>query len=489
MMIKKNKKIKIIFFLILIIIIIISLLILAGYEKYKDNKKINGMQIEKILNENNINTVITSGAIFKINLENKTIEAYQKIGEKRLMAIIKIYESWPKLIIDYKKNNFNYILYGEGENTSKIIISGDSVISFENIKKIKIKTYFNPIYKKLNKQNNGLLLLDDYGGIIIAPHQLDSEEVLSEIKNDLWKIESVEPLSTFFAICPARKFDWPSSFQLVLHYSSHVERYPTNEQIIEYSKYAKILELHSWVWKNRYSENANKDWENEWNKEPLWADRSYIHENYKWIPDDDLEFRRVINIAHQNGMKVVPYLPLLKGDVDRHMAEIKRLKNEYQIDGLYVDGLYIKDIKKAYEFAKYLRNLFGNDGWLTLHDTHPGGYFIPFIQSYMNLIITSEHQSFDRWLSTSYNISNTTSSIWPEIPLKTNDARNFLKELVNKSLLYNNRLIFMTGLDGQWRNWRLYFTQKEFEFIKEYYLKEIKELKRLGFNKFVSQKK
>lgn len=149
-----------------------------------------------------------------------------------------------------------------------------------------------------------------------------------------------------------------------------------------------------------------------------------------------------------------------------------------------IDGFYLKNPELAYRAARILRNLFGEDGWLTLHDSH-GNYFIPFIHTYMDYIITGEHDSFDRWRSTSYKISNTVTSLWPEISLKIKDGRQFLKKLVDDSLLYNNRVIFMVGEQGQWRDWRLYFTQSELKFMQEYYLSNLENMKNVGYDNFI----
>lgn len=42
---------------------------------------------------------------------------------------------------------------------------------------------------------------------------------------------------------------------------------------------------------------------------------------------------------------------------------------------------------------------------------------------------------------------------------------------------YNNRLLLMIGKDGQWRDWRLYFTLDEMEFVKKYYLGALEKIK------------
>ncbi len=459
-------------------------------------RRVKEMGIESLYVNDQISVLTTPGGRFHVDLASGTIEIKQRIGKDRLLARVILTEDWFKALTAPNQDGFDCIWGGASPKDPKMIISGDSVIRFFNIEKLEVLLCFPPIHQAFNVSitnynNGGLLVLDDNGGLAIIPPTYCSNKIWPKtFKGNVWKLTAEESLPfLFIGILPPRSFDWDRSFMPVIHYSSHVQRYPTDEQIIAYSKYAKVLEMHSWVWQNRYDENAEKAWGDTGEKYPLWADNSYQAQYYKWIPDNEVEFRRVINTAHRYDMKIVPYVNLLDGDIGIQMAEMKRLKDTYNIDGLYIDGLYPRDIELAYHAAQDLRNLFGEDGWLTLHNTHPSGYWAPFINTYMDLIITSEHSSFNRWTSTSYKISNAIASVWPEIPLDVKDGRKFLKKVVDDSLFWNNRVILMTGEQGQWRDWRLYFTPEEMEFMKEYYIGLIGRMKKIGYEKFISEPK
>lgn len=450
--------------------------------------KIKGMGIENLYTEAKVSTLTTTGGLFRIDLGKGTIEIEQRIEEKRLLAKVIFADSQLKELSTPICMGFDCIWEGNFPESPKIIISGDSVIRFYNIKELEIVLYFTPVHQKFNVSitqynNGGLLALDENGGLAIAPPSYASNEIWPKrFKNNVWKLTAEKPLPLLFiGVLPPRPFDWDRSFWPVIHYSSHIQRYPTDEQIAAYSKYAKVLEMHSWVWQNRYDENAGDE---KGNKFPVYADYSFWPQDGKWIPNNEVEFKRVINIAHAYGMKVLPYVSSeYEKDVDpkTFVAEIKRLKDTYDIDGVYLDGLFSQRPELGYMAARTLRELFGEDGWITLHDTHGSGYWIPFINTYMDLIITSEHNSFERWTSTSYKISNAIASLWPEIPLGVKDGREFLKKLVDDSLLYNNRVLLMTGDQGQWRDWRLYFTPDEMKFMEEYYLGALEKIKRVDF--------
>lgn len=376
------------------------------------------------------------------------------------------------------------------------------MVRFFNIEKVSVELQFSPLHHKLSDSNGGLLALDDDGGLaIIPPGSSSNEDYAKTFGNNVWRLLAGDPLPLLFiGVCPPREFDWDSSFSHIVHYSSHIERYPTDEQIIAYSQYAKVLEMHSWVWENRYDKEARDE---KGEKIPLWRDYSSRPQDFRWVPDDETELKRVIATAHAHGMKIIPYVNFSWKDSSvsvlesstpmnevfkTQMAELQRLKDTYNFDGLYLDGLFSWDLqnpKLNYEAVRSLRELFGGDGWLTYHNTRPDGYFFPFINAYMDLIITSEHRSFDRWKSTSYRISNAIASVWPEIPMDIKEGREFLRELVDNSLLYNNRVVLMTGKEGQWRSWRLYFSENEMNFMQQYYFNELQTIQRVGYKKFI----
>ena len=451
----------------------------------RENVKINGMSIESIHVRDKTSVLTTTGGVFHVDLENGTIEIKQRIGKERILAKVMLDKDWLKTLSSPVVDGFDCIWEGLSTKGSRMVIAGDSTIRFYNIEKLQVKLQFSPMYHKLSSSCGGLLTLDNDGGLVIAPPKLSSRRNWPKrFKKNSWELSAKEPLSLLFiGLCPPRHFDWDASFRKNVHYSSHTQRYPTDEQIIEYSKYATVLEMHSWIWQNRYDENTR---DTEGNKYSLWYDFSFMAQNYKWIPDNEAELKRVVKTAHACKMKVVPYVNSLSEEfkytatadvLEIRMAELKRLKETYDFDGFYLDGLYPLDPELSYTVARALRQLVGENGWLTLHDTRPRGYYFPFVNTYMDFIITSEHSSFDRWNSTSYNISNAVASVWPEISMDVEDGREFLKELIDNSLKHNNRVVLMDGKDGQWRMWRLYFTKEEMKFVQEYYFRALGKMK------------
>lgn len=473
--------------------VIIAILAVLGIgwgqvECNAESNAIKGMRIEGVDTVNNCIHLSTTGARFEIKKDIGKIVIYQRIGKKRKLAEVSLSDEFISVLKkEHHNEGFEY-MWRDKDKISRIVISGDSVVRFYNVKKLKIKLFFTPIHHKINSLNHGLIALDNEGGIaIMPPDNISSDDYGITIEDRVWLLDSNSKISVLFlGICPPREFDWERSKWPVVHYSSHIERYPSNEQIKEYSKFAKVLEMHQWVWKNRYvnKKDCLKEAYNNCNgnSTPLWNDGASWPVNNRWIADDEKELKRVVATAHAHGMLVAVYFNGLKMDGSSILPEASRLKRKYNIDGIYLDGLLNKSNQgplDAYLTARELRELFGDDGWINFHNTH-NGYFSPFIQTYMDFVTTGEHNKFDRYTSTTFNISNAIGGYWPEIPFfwlndskNIKDARSYLKDLVDISLKYHNRLLFLTGEQGQWRFWRLYFTTSEMQFMKDYYLNRI----------------
>ncbi len=423
----------------------------------------------------------TTGARFIVDKTDGSIMIEQQLGVNRMLAIVRLEKrANNNTLADPIFNGFECswnILHDEGQ---AVIISGDSTVRVLNTTNLSVQYKFQPVYTNVYTRNNGVLWLDDEGGICVVPPLTENSWPV-HLDEQGWRLSAEKRVpEVFVGVCPPREFDWQRSFENVVHYSSHVQRYPSDEQIEEFSRWASVLQLHSWIWKDRYDETKPDDTGRQ--PPPLWWDYSWLAPDYRWIADNDDELQRVVATAHRHGMKVIPYVNFYllhttgerKNNYHLQLAELRKIYEKYGFDGFYLDGLYVFEPEPSYTIMRTIRQMVGDEGWLTLHNT---GTSFPFIDAYADLIITSEHASFDRWASTSYKISNATASLWPELPIELEDGRDVLRKLVDESLEYNNRVIFMVGKQGQWRLWRLYHTENEVEFMKQYYLAKTKEFK------------
>ena len=443
---------------------------------------VRGMRLDSVTCIGGVAKIVTTGAEIRIDPATRMIFIDQRIGAERRLATLEVSDPdwWARVGDVEKPSRTTFDITWGSERNPVLVVSGDSVIRLFGARCAAVAFAFEPAYTYVYKANSGILALDGQGGLAVVPPKIGAAPWRTKVANRVWRIDSEEPIPVLFVgICPPREFDWARAKLGVVHYSSHVVRYPSDGQIAGYSKFSKVLEMHSWVWRRR-ADPAGVDDEGR-RPPPPWWDLSWRAPEGRWIPENEAELKRTVETAHRFKMKVLPYvncdtteISLALQKPEHCITELRRLKELYGFDGFYLDGLYLNDPESSYMLIRAIRDLVGEEGWITYHDTQTG---FPFLDAYADLIITGEHSNFDRWASTSYNISNAAASMWPEILLDIADGRPFLKILVDQSLSHNNRVIFMTGEAGQWRGWRLYFTDEEMDFMKEYYIGKIEKLK------------
>ena len=457
-------------------------------------RTIKGMQVESYRSDDIAATLVTTGASFRYAFSSREMTVRQRIGQSRTLAVLRLSEPFGKLLEQGpSRTGFDYV-WGDPEGSNPaMVISGDSVLRLYNVTRVDVSLRFSPQHYKENPPNKGFVALDEAGGISVLPPASATlaDYPVTADGND-WVLNSASPLHVLFiAVSPPREFDWERSRIPIVHFSSHVNRYPTDEEIREFATYAGILEMHQWVWEGRYVNVHDCLLYNYSNcvgdDTPLWYDYASTPQNDMWLPENETEFVRAIRTAHAANMIAVPYFNGLRlSSGDAILKEARRLKDAYSIDGIYLDGLLNQSAnwpEDAYLTARGLRTIFGDRGWINFHNTHDG-YFAPFIQAYMDFITTSEHSAFSRWTTTTYGISNAIGGYWPEVPAffadntrNVADARPMLEGLVDQSLQYNNRLLILAGHQGQWRYWRLYFTPDELAFMRSYYLPRLETIR------------
>lgn len=216
--------------------------------------EIMGMRLVSLSAGNGVEVLETAGGIFRVNRQKDVIEIEQKIGERRQLAQIKFSNGGLEKTAGPVCGDFECVWRSGDDTGFRITIAGDSVIKLENIKRAAVKIGFRAkhIGYDINiteKNTAGVLALDEDGGIaIIPPGYASREKWSSTFESNEWKLDAQEALPVLFVgVLPPREFDWERSFWPVVHYSSHIERYPSDEQIAAWSEYAKVLEMHSWI--------------------------------------------------------------------------------------------------------------------------------------------------------------------------------------------------------------------------------------------------
>jgi len=130
------------------------------------------------------------------------------------------------------------------------------------------------------------------------------------------------------------------------------------------------------------------------------------------------EFLRVLETAHSLGMKLVVYLSPLYSNAPDLLGEMRRVLDEYRVDGFYFDGWagVRQDFRRHYRFIRQARSLLG-DRILYFHSsTEPFGtsrVYLPFVYAYADFVLSGEAGRFDltpeevlRYNVSQYQISN-----------------------------------------------------------------------------------
>lgn len=428
-------------------------------------------------------TVRTTGAVIRADLGARRVSVEQRVGVERVVATIELDEDVGAVMARPPRRTALELTWdGQAPGEPTVIVAGDSTIRLQGVRTLAVGLAFVPLHAHVRKENGGLLAFDDDGGIaIIPPVAAPASGQPPGLAGSRWTLAAQTPLAELvIAVCPPRPFDPARADHGVVHYASHIRRYPSDADIVAMSRYARVLELHSWVWKDRWAPAAGYpetygNWEA--GMRPPWDDLSYAPLDGRFVPDDEAEFLRVVRTAHALGMKVAPYLGGALMRPEDVAPEALRLRDAYGVDGVYLDGMPgapLQEAAVALTIARDLRAVFGNEGWLNFHDTH-SGYFHPFVQAYMDFVTTSEHLAFDRWNSTTRGMSNAVGGLWPEVPYffpdpaqNQEDAIPLIRSIVDEGSPYGNRLLLLQGEAGQWRFWRLYFTPAELEFALAY---------------------
>ena len=428
-------------------------------------------------------TVRTTGAVIRADLQARRITVGQRIGAERPVATIEIGEDVAAVLSRAARTTaFELTWGGQSPGEPTVIVAGDSTIRLREIRTLGVTLDFAPLHVHVRPENGGLLAFDGTGGVVVIPPvAAPPSGQPPQLVGSRWTLAADAPLAELvIAACPPRPFDAVRADQRVVHYSSHVRRYPSDAEIAAMARYARVLELHSWVWKDRWVPGPGypETYRNgEPGMRPPWDDLSYQPMDGRFVPEDEAELLRVVRTAHALGMKVAPYLGGALTRAEDVAPEARRIRDAYGVDGVYLDGMPgapLEEAAVALSIARELRAAFGNEGWLNFHNTH-SGYFHPFVQAYMDFVTTSEHLAFDRWTSTTQGMSNAIGGLWPEVPyfftdpaLNQEDAIPLIRSIVDEGRPYGNRLLLLQGEGGQWRFWRLYFTPAELEFALGY---------------------
>ncbi len=341
-------------------------------------------------------TVTTNGAEYIFNKTNDTVTAYQRIGKERKLTTLQLSKSLANLTV--KSQSSTEVILTTGESGVSFGIQMDGLMLISTHGTALTATCTGELAAPWSRLLNGhLMVRDDYGGFTVNPAipvgtgRTARYEVLDEIdfarpRGDTnfmsqtpagwriaWTVDSGEMLGV--SVFPCREFDWEASFD---------------------ATYANLDSTTNPAWlKQITGANHMVLWD--------YTERGWGMGNCgTYTPIDEEKYTSKIAAVKDADAVPLPYMSFYfwyNRDVEEYIAEVKRHRDTYGIEGVYTDGLPDKEWLEAYAAMRKLRELFP-DGTIIVHTTGQsanGGpplatpeISIPAIDAYATLTLRGE---------------------------------------------------------------------------------------------------
>ena len=367
------------------------------------NEIMMGMKIESMVTNQLSTTIITTGA--KFIFAGDTLACFQRIPQERKILEVK---SGGSVFNVERADDFTCVAASE---TMTMKIQGDSIVIMNPRAEVKVgfAGLFKPSY--VQEKDGRRIFIDEQGGFGIYP-VASKKSTNPDLQKNSWQIDYTLDKSDelWLSIFPPRPVNKRRLAEAIAHESISTDPYPSNEIIRSDAKYCKVFTMHAYFWKDVPEEIKPKTGK--------YAGRPCPWLTPKHVPADMKEFQRVQDEVRKQGMKLVVYLAPYYSTAPDILGEMKRVLDEYKVDGLYFDGVSM-DFRKSYRIVRAAREILGDDRILYIHcSTDPldsGRIYCPFIDTYADYILRGEGEGhwhglalhdFLRWTISARNISN-----------------------------------------------------------------------------------
>lgn len=362
-----------------------------------------GMKLEQVSKKEGTVVVQATGSKMVLD-EDGTLTCWQRFPEERKLLEVKFSVPLGALAIG-QKDDFACTVAGR---TASLTFQADSVVLLQVQQdcQASFTGFFKPAYHA-EQQWLLCLFIDPKGGFGLYP--LSDGRMRSTPPNldrNPWTItyDLRKGHEFWLSIFPPRPLNqerafWPVAIEQWNRYP--VVPFPTNQEIDTVAKHCKIYVDGNWY---KIREDT-KQYPNMWVVS-------------KYVPLDDKEFKRVRDRVKKDGMKFVIYATpyYFKGTADDCLKEMRRIVQEYGVDGFYVDGISMNFVE-SYRLIRAMRQIVGNDGILYVHCSadplRSPKLYCPFIDTYADYILRGEAgtggldlETFLRWVVSGYHISN-----------------------------------------------------------------------------------
>ena len=358
-----------------------------------------GMRVEDVAQTDDLITIVTTGARLQFSADGARLSARQRIPEERDLVRFSFDPPLGPLTVE-RQDEDACVLTGDDAALS---VNPDGLIALGTNRAIEITATSQILPKHYRMASDNLLAVDDEGGFCIYPEQRLEYELEPSVFTSVpestseagWQatLDAAPRKLVALGVFPPRPYPWEQSFTDRIAHSNH---YPTDEQVRWMAEYCNILVLHQNIYEGGSSSGP------------------YIIEN-------DDEYLRVIDAAHDAGMEVLPYFnpgAYKVKDVDKQLELLRAHKERYGTDGFYFDGLGRgEEWPWTYYFIRHVREMVG-DACIYTHSTlnppaNSPSVYCPFIDTWSDFQLRGEGQVIEgpddpylRYVVSTFNISN-----------------------------------------------------------------------------------
>ena len=351
-----------------------------------------GMRVHEAADSGGTVRVTTTGGVFTFDKQAKTVSVRQRLPRARETATLSFddRQRWDTLAIVREDTGAVWLSTRHGEFQARI--NCDSLLMFASkcATTMRAGLAFEPI--SFVSFADRYSFLDNYGGVGLYPLTLRTFTIADEVEmatpttdRGKCRMDSQGHVSYRLAanevfwvsLAPPKPYDWGngrSDRRGIAFHTWYEGRSPSDDEIRRWATFSDVLILQS-------------------------PDASMYEAKHKWrpagrgamtktlLPADGATFRRVLDTAHREGMKVVANAGamyfratvsdgrggtrIVRGAAASNFpglhAEVKRLREAHPIDGVYFDELYPPNTVRAYLAARRMRELVGDDGVMVEH--------------------------------------------------------------------------------------------------------------------------
>jgi hypothetical protein len=427
-------------------------------------------------------SIRTTGAELVYASKNGKLLIFQKIGLDRKLA---------EITIGAAKNNYQVIV----KNNDHVVLSsdifimgvyGDSTIILspkKNDQEIKFNGAFAPQYK--GELKGEVLVADMNGGMGIFPKKSNPYVKAGRITflkadaitlgDSYWRVNYglISGQQLMITTFPPKEFDYQKACELRLIHTGgctdnirdeSIGTLPSDEVVKKWSKYVNIIAIQGSGMYPGHSRFKNSHYRYPERNPGTWTFGG------PYNPAMPSELKRVIETAHKLSMKVLcytsPFYHYLTPDKEAYLNDVKTLLQSYNLDGIYVDTLYIDKVYPGgkivcdkidnWELMRRLRKMLGPNKLIYYHgssDKSPVAA-VPNIDALCDIVLYGEDVPFSSFQDDyilyqvrKFNISNVVGLIKAEGRASTIS----IDEVVRQMLSMNNRMrwvaypVFLNG--------------------------------------------